>query len=155
MSTEVRVVYNQINHFECSLRFSQLNIEKKVIEEYSIHGQGIDQDPKGILSINRNGTVYVHGKVDYEQYKRLRVSLAVSSDQVKLVFWLKLTVILLTCRSIFQKKTQGLLWILIFWTLTTTLLFSIGTCMNVQQMSQLNKVLTLICKACLNQLVSR
>ncbi|KAL0159139.1 hypothetical protein M9458_047215, partial [Cirrhinus mrigala] len=51
-----------------------LNIEKKVIEEYSVHGQGIDQDPKGILSINRNGSVYVHGKVDYEQYRRLRIN---------------------------------------------------------------------------------
>ncbi|XP_050952700.1 cadherin-like protein 26 [Labeo rohita] len=55
-------------------KLGDLNIEKKVIEEYSIHGQGIDQDPKGILSINRNGTVYVHGKVDYEQYKRLRIN---------------------------------------------------------------------------------
>ncbi|XP_059396382.1 protocadherin gamma-B5-like [Carassius carassius] len=57
-------------------KLGDLNIEKKVIEEYSIHGQGIDKDPKGILSVDRNGSVYAHGKVDYEEYKRLRITLS-------------------------------------------------------------------------------
>uniref|UniRef100_A0A8C1VPZ6 Cadherin domain-containing protein n=1 Tax=Cyprinus carpio TaxID=7962 RepID=A0A8C1VPZ6_CYPCA len=57
-------------------KLGDLNIEKKVIEEYSIHGQGIDKDPKGILSVNRNGSVYVHGKVDYEEYRKLRITLS-------------------------------------------------------------------------------
>lgn len=46
------------------------------MEEYFIHGQGIDKDPKGILSVKTNGSIYALGKVDYEEYKKLRVSLA-------------------------------------------------------------------------------
>ncbi|KAF4096997.1 cadherin-like protein 26 [Onychostoma macrolepis] len=57
-------------------KLGDLNIEKKVIEEYSIHGQGIDKDPKGILSVARNGSVYAHGKVDYEEYRKLRITLS-------------------------------------------------------------------------------
>ncbi|XP_018935897.1 protocadherin-16-like [Cyprinus carpio] len=57
-------------------KLGDLNIEKKVIEEYSIHGQGIDKDPKGILSVNRNGSVYAHGKVDFEEYRKLRITLS-------------------------------------------------------------------------------
>lgn len=45
------------------------------MEEYFIHGQGIDKDPKGILSVKTNGSIYALGKVDYEQYKKLTVSL--------------------------------------------------------------------------------
>jgi len=45
------------------------------MEEYFIHGQGIDKEPKGIISVNSNGSVYALGKVDYEEYRRLTVSL--------------------------------------------------------------------------------
>lgn len=45
------------------------------MDEVFIHGQGIDKDPKGILSVKSNGSVYALGKVDYEEYKRLTVSL--------------------------------------------------------------------------------
>lgn len=59
----------------CSFCF-QLNIEKHILSEYIIRGQGIDQDPKGIFSINpTEGSIYVHGKVDYEKYKHLTVSI--------------------------------------------------------------------------------
>ncbi|XP_043080859.1 protocadherin Fat 2-like isoform X2 [Puntigrus tetrazona] len=57
-------------------KLGDLNIEKKVLEEYSIHGQGIDKDPKGILSVSRNGSVYAHGKVDFEEYRKLRITLS-------------------------------------------------------------------------------
>lgn len=66
-------------------KLGDLNIEKKVIEEYSIHGQGIDKDPKGILSVDRNGSVYAHGKVDYEEYKRLRITLSKKHTVVAVV----------------------------------------------------------------------
>ncbi|XP_016331302.1 cadherin-like protein 26, partial [Sinocyclocheilus anshuiensis] len=57
-------------------KLGDLNIEKKVIEEFSIHGQGINKDPKGVLSVDSNGSDYAHGKVDYEEYKRLRITLS-------------------------------------------------------------------------------
>ncbi|XP_016340070.1 cadherin-like protein 26 [Sinocyclocheilus anshuiensis] len=57
-------------------KLGDLNIEKQVIEEYAIHGQGIDKDPKGILSVDRNGSVYAHRKVDYEEYQKLRIYLS-------------------------------------------------------------------------------
>ncbi|KAI7794592.1 putative cadherin-4-like, partial [Triplophysa rosa] len=53
----------------------QLNIEKKIISEYIVHGQGLDKDPKGIFSIDTaEGSIYVHGKVDYEKYKHLTIT---------------------------------------------------------------------------------
>ncbi|XP_051517924.1 cadherin-like protein 26 [Myxocyprinus asiaticus] len=56
-------------------KLADLSIEMNVIREYSIHGQGIDRDPKGILSIDKtDGSIYVHGKVDYEEYKKLTIT---------------------------------------------------------------------------------
>nr|XP_055045359.1 cadherin-like protein 26 [Misgurnus anguillicaudatus] len=56
-------------------KLGDLNIEKKIIREYIIHGQGIDEDPKGILTIDRTeGSVYVNGKVDYEKHKSLTIT---------------------------------------------------------------------------------
>ncbi|XP_051515753.1 cadherin-like protein 26 [Myxocyprinus asiaticus] len=56
-------------------KLGDLSTEKNVIKEYFIHGQGIDKDPKGILSIDKtDGSIYVHGKVDYEEYKRLTIT---------------------------------------------------------------------------------
>lgn len=61
--------------FNVSPLYFQLNIEKKIISEYIVHGQGLDKDPKGIFSIDTaEGSIYVHGKVDYEKYKHLTVS---------------------------------------------------------------------------------
>ncbi|XP_051947936.1 cadherin-like protein 26 isoform X2 [Xyrauchen texanus] len=56
-------------------KLGDLNTEKNVFMEYSIHGQGIDRDPKGILSIDKtDGSIYVHGKVDYEEYNKLTIT---------------------------------------------------------------------------------
>ncbi|KAK2885911.1 hypothetical protein Q8A67_016748 [Cirrhinus molitorella] len=63
-------------------KLGDLNIEKNIIEKSTIRGQGIDQDPKGILSVYRNGSVYINGKVDYEEYRRLRISLSQKSTTV-------------------------------------------------------------------------
>ncbi|XP_056126684.1 cadherin-like protein 26, partial [Rhinichthys klamathensis goyatoka] len=63
-------------------KLGDLNIEKRVMEEYFIHGQGIDKDPKGILSVKSNGSVYALGKVDYEEYKRLTIRLTNENTSV-------------------------------------------------------------------------
>ncbi|KAK7128442.1 hypothetical protein R3I94_016875 [Phoxinus phoxinus] len=63
-------------------KLGDLNIEKTVLEEYFIHGQGIDKDPKGIISVKSNGSVYALGKVDYEEYKRLTIRLTNESTNV-------------------------------------------------------------------------
>uniref|UniRef100_A0A8C1FVP0 Cadherin 26, tandem duplicate 2 n=1 Tax=Cyprinus carpio TaxID=7962 RepID=A0A8C1FVP0_CYPCA len=41
-------------------------IESSYLVNYLLHGQGVDEDPKNILSIDQSGVIYVHGKVDYE-----------------------------------------------------------------------------------------
>ncbi|XP_051736901.1 cadherin-like protein 26 isoform X2 [Ctenopharyngodon idella] len=63
-------------------KLGDLNIEKTVMEEYFIHGQGIDKDPKGILSVKTNGSIYALGKVDYEQYKKLTITLTKENTNV-------------------------------------------------------------------------
>ncbi|XP_030623659.1 cadherin-like protein 26 [Chanos chanos] len=51
----------------------QLSLEKKFMLNFVVHGQGVDEDPKGILEIDNEGVITVHKKVDYEKYKVLRV----------------------------------------------------------------------------------
>ncbi|XP_056588579.1 cadherin-like protein 26 isoform X2 [Triplophysa dalaica] len=56
-------------------KLGDLNIEKNIISKYIVHGQGLDKDPKGIISIDTaEGSIYVHGKVDYEKYKHLTIT---------------------------------------------------------------------------------
>lgn len=51
----------------------QIKVEKD-LTLFEIKGQGVDEDPKGILQINRNtGEITVHGPVDYEKFKVLKV----------------------------------------------------------------------------------
>ncbi|XDV45494.1 hypothetical protein PO909_013583 [Leuciscus waleckii] len=64
-------------------KLGDLNIERRsAMEEYFIHGQGIDKDPKGIISVKSNGSVYALGKVDYEEYKKLTVRLTNANTNV-------------------------------------------------------------------------
>ncbi|XP_056241156.1 cadherin-2-like [Seriola aureovittata] len=55
---------------------------EKTLTLFQIHGQGVDEDPKGILHINnRTGEITVHGPVDYETYQELKlVFLALDRD---------------------------------------------------------------------------
>ncbi|KAG7228149.1 hypothetical protein INR49_013432 [Caranx melampygus] len=55
---------------------------EKSLTLFEIHGQGVDEDPKGILQINnRTGEITVHGPVDYEQYNKIKlVFLALDRD---------------------------------------------------------------------------
>ncbi|XP_052450209.1 cadherin-like protein 26 isoform X1 [Carassius gibelio] len=41
-------------------------VEKTFLVNYVLHGQGVDEDPKDLLSIDTSGVFYVHRKVDYE-----------------------------------------------------------------------------------------
>lgn len=51
----------------------QINIEGN-LTLFKIEGQGVDEEPKGILQIDPySGHVTVHGAVDYEEFNILRV----------------------------------------------------------------------------------
>ncbi|XP_077060719.1 cadherin-4 [Siphateles boraxobius] len=63
-------------------KLGDLSVEEGIIEKYFIHGQGIDKDPKGIISVNSNGSVYALGKVDYEEHKKLTVRLTKENSNI-------------------------------------------------------------------------
>ncbi|XP_049436346.1 cadherin-2-like [Epinephelus fuscoguttatus] len=51
-----------------------IKVEEKA-SFFEIHGQGVDEEPKGILQINKNtGILSVHGPVDYEKYRVLKLN---------------------------------------------------------------------------------
>ncbi len=54
----------------------QVNIKQDVLMHFELFGQGVDEEPKGVLSINGDtGMVYVHKALDYEERKMLKVRL--------------------------------------------------------------------------------
>lgn len=53
----------------------QVELERAYIVHFKLHGQGVDKEPKGVLSIKDTGEVLVHKKMDYEEGpKILKVS---------------------------------------------------------------------------------
>lgn len=57
----------------CVFLTLQIEVEKKLVL-FEIHGQGVDKEPTGILKINNStGEIFVHGPVDYEKFKVLKV----------------------------------------------------------------------------------
>ncbi len=53
--------------------FLQIDVEKD-LTLFRIHGQGVDEEPKGVLQINeRTGEIMVHRPVDYEEFQVLKV----------------------------------------------------------------------------------
>ncbi|TRZ00221.1 hypothetical protein DNTS_031788, partial [Danionella cerebrum] len=42
---------------------------------YELYGEGVDEDPKNILSIDNNRDIYVHGKVFYSKNKVLKIKI--------------------------------------------------------------------------------
>jgi len=52
----------------------QIELERSYLVRYELKGQGVDLEPKGILDIDKEGYVLVHGKVDFERFKVLKVS---------------------------------------------------------------------------------
>lgn len=52
----------------------QIHVDRKYRVEFQLHGNGVDKDPVGLLSIDpESGILMVNGKIDYEQYKLLKV----------------------------------------------------------------------------------
>ncbi|CDQ76011.1 unnamed protein product [Oncorhynchus mykiss] len=51
-----------------------VQIEKAFRVGFHLHGQGVDLEPRGKLSINTDtGDIVVHGELDYELYQKLKV----------------------------------------------------------------------------------
>lgn len=49
-------------------------MEKKYLVNFVLSGSGVDEEPKGVLSINpKTGEILVHKKVDFEAFPVLRV----------------------------------------------------------------------------------
>ncbi|XP_015220246.2 cadherin-like protein 26 isoform X2 [Lepisosteus oculatus] len=58
--------------FPYSLGTIELESEYRML--FTLHGSGVDEDPKGILQINpATGEIRVLGKVDYEKYHKLKL----------------------------------------------------------------------------------
>lgn len=52
----------------------QIHVERKYRVDFKLHGSGVDEAPIGLLSIDQEtGIVMVNRKIDYEQYKQLKV----------------------------------------------------------------------------------
>ncbi|XP_059393914.1 cadherin-like protein 26 isoform X2 [Carassius carassius] len=50
----------------------QIKLDRTYLVEFRLKGKGVDEDPKGVLSIDPlTGVIKVHRKVDYEQYSVL------------------------------------------------------------------------------------
>lgn len=59
----------------------QVNVERKYPVYFTLHGEGVDEEPEGVLSIDRKtGTIYANKAVDYEERTRLKVRLSFLSD---------------------------------------------------------------------------
>uniref|UniRef100_A0A674A8Z2 Cadherin 26, tandem duplicate 2 n=1 Tax=Salmo trutta TaxID=8032 RepID=A0A674A8Z2_SALTR len=53
----------------------KIHIEKAFRVGFHLHGQGVDLDPRGKLSINTDtGDIVVHGELDYELYQKLKLT---------------------------------------------------------------------------------
>lgn len=54
----------------------QVNVERKYPVYFELYGEGVDEEPEGVLSIDRKtGTIYANKAVDYEARTRLKVGL--------------------------------------------------------------------------------
>uniref|UniRef100_A0A3P8UZP3 Cadherin 27 n=1 Tax=Cynoglossus semilaevis TaxID=244447 RepID=A0A3P8UZP3_CYNSE len=48
----------------------QINIDRNYQVHFDLYGEGVDVEPRGVLSIHKDsGTIYVHRAVDYEELK--------------------------------------------------------------------------------------
>uniref|UniRef100_A0AAR2KCT1 Cadherin-like protein 26 n=1 Tax=Pygocentrus nattereri TaxID=42514 RepID=A0AAR2KCT1_PYGNA len=63
-----------------------IELDRKYLVNFRLHGSGVDKEPKEVLKINqRNGQIWVHKKVDYETFQLLQLTFEatnVSSDKV-------------------------------------------------------------------------
>ncbi|XP_051769449.1 cadherin-like protein 26 [Ctenopharyngodon idella] len=53
----------------------QIKLDRSYLVEFMLKGKGVDEDPKGVLSIDSStGVIKVHRKVDFEQYSVLMLT---------------------------------------------------------------------------------
>nr|XP_055039585.1 cadherin-like protein 26 isoform X1 [Misgurnus anguillicaudatus] len=53
----------------------QIKLDRSYSVEFLLKGKGVDEEPKGVLSINpTTGLIKVHRKVDYEQFRVLKLT---------------------------------------------------------------------------------
>ncbi|KAF4107092.1 cadherin-like protein 26 [Onychostoma macrolepis] len=53
----------------------QIKLDRSYLVEFKLKGKGVDEDPKGVLSIDpHTGIIKVHRKIDYEQYSVLMLT---------------------------------------------------------------------------------
>ncbi|MEQ2235228.1 hypothetical protein ILYODFUR_000259 [Ilyodon furcidens] len=56
-------------------KLGQVGIDRKYQVFFDLYGQGIDEEPKGVFTINKNtGEIFVQRPVDYEEQKVLKLS---------------------------------------------------------------------------------
>ncbi|XP_076607840.1 cadherin-like protein 26 [Chaetodon auriga] len=51
----------------------KINIKRDYGTYFDLFGEGVDEEPKGVLSIDDSGTVFVHRAVDYEEKTMLKL----------------------------------------------------------------------------------
>uniref|UniRef100_A0AAR2JBR8 Cadherin-like protein 26 n=1 Tax=Pygocentrus nattereri TaxID=42514 RepID=A0AAR2JBR8_PYGNA len=52
-----------------------IELDKKYIVNFGLHGSGVDKEPKEVLKIDqKNGQIWVHKKVDYETFQLLKLT---------------------------------------------------------------------------------
>lgn len=71
------------------------------VRAFNLQGQGVDEDPIGVMSINEEtGEITVYKAVDYEEYPFLRVGDTFTANSSKLIFFSRLLSISDECASI-------------------------------------------------------
>ncbi|XP_038551447.1 cadherin-like protein 26 isoform X2 [Micropterus salmoides] len=63
----------------------KINIERDYLVYFDIFGEGVDEEPKGVLSIHKeSGTVSVHRAVDYEEKEMLKLRIEVRKTDLSI-----------------------------------------------------------------------
>lgn len=51
-----------------------MNIDRQNRLTFQLYGEGVDEAPMGVISIDKeSGVLYVHKAVDYEEWQKLEV----------------------------------------------------------------------------------
>uniref|UniRef100_A0A8C7YWW1 Cadherin 27 n=1 Tax=Oryzias sinensis TaxID=183150 RepID=A0A8C7YWW1_9TELE len=62
-----------------------VNVERKYPVYFTLHGEGVDEEPEGVLSIDRKtGTIYANKAVDYEERTRLKLRFEATKSDLSL-----------------------------------------------------------------------
>lgn len=71
-------------YFRCAF---QIELDRKYLVNFALYGEGVNEEPKGVLSINgQTGEICVHKKVDYESIADISKALKVGVPQKNNLF---------------------------------------------------------------------